>query len=161
MSSLGSAPIPATPLPGVSYVMPVLNEVTHIRAAVASLLEQDYAGPMEVTLALGNVDHVRGRELSQLALDVYRDATLGQQGDVVEVMHMPFITVTGFCKVHLTQPQVADAGHLGFWVTHSWVTPISVGSDCRTPNLTSALATCCSNRTCIHICMFSAAAGSA
>ena len=53
MSALGSAPIPATPLPGVSYVMPVLNEVTHIRAAVASLLEQDYAGPMEVTLALG------------------------------------------------------------------------------------------------------------
>ena len=53
MSSLGSAPIPATPLPGVSYVMPVLNEVTHIRAAVQSLLEQDYAGPMEVTLALG------------------------------------------------------------------------------------------------------------
>ena len=53
MSALGSAPIPATPLPGVSYVMPVLNEVTHIRAAVESLLEQDYAGPMEVTLALG------------------------------------------------------------------------------------------------------------
>ena len=53
MSALGSAPIPATPLPGVSYVMPVLNEVTHIRAAVASLLEQDYAGPMEVTLAMG------------------------------------------------------------------------------------------------------------
>lgn len=53
MSSLGSAPIPATPLPGVSYVMPVLNEVTHVRAAVESLLNQDYEGPMEVTLALG------------------------------------------------------------------------------------------------------------
>ena len=53
MSALGSAPIPASPLPGVSYVMPVLNEVTHIRAAVESLLEQDYSGPMEVTLALG------------------------------------------------------------------------------------------------------------
>lgn len=53
MSALGSAPILATPLPGVSYVMPVLNEATHIRAAVESLLKQDYAGPMEVTLALG------------------------------------------------------------------------------------------------------------
>ena len=52
MSALGSAPI-ASPLPGVSYVMPVLNEETHIRAAVESLLSQDYAGPMEVTLALG------------------------------------------------------------------------------------------------------------
>ncbi|WP_280675990.1 glycosyltransferase family 2 protein [Cryobacterium sp. CG_9.6] len=40
-------------LPGVSYVMPVLNEVTHVRAAVMSLLHQDYAGPFEVTLALG------------------------------------------------------------------------------------------------------------
>ncbi|KTR20698.1 glycosyltransferase family 2 protein [Curtobacterium sp. Csp1] len=41
------------PLPGVSYVMPVLNEVTEVRAAVGSLLEQDYAGPFEVILALG------------------------------------------------------------------------------------------------------------
>lgn len=38
---------------GVSYVMPVLNEVTHVRAAVDSLLQQDYDGPFEVTLALG------------------------------------------------------------------------------------------------------------
>ncbi|MBF4609188.1 glycosyltransferase family 2 protein [Curtobacterium sp. VKM Ac-1393] len=41
------------PLPGVSYVMPVLNEVTEVRAAVASLLDQDYAGVFEVILALG------------------------------------------------------------------------------------------------------------
>ncbi len=44
---------PEHTLPGVSYVMPVLNEVTHVRAAVDSLLAQDYAGPFEVTLALG------------------------------------------------------------------------------------------------------------
>jgi succinoglycan biosynthesis protein ExoA len=44
--------IPNT-LPGVSYVMPVLNEATHVRAAVDSLLAQDYAGPIEVTIALG------------------------------------------------------------------------------------------------------------
>ena len=41
------------PLPGVSYVMPVLNEVTEVRAAVGSLLDQDYTGPFEVILALG------------------------------------------------------------------------------------------------------------
>ena len=41
------------PLPGVSYVMPVLNEVTEVRAAVQSLLAQDYTGPFEVILALG------------------------------------------------------------------------------------------------------------
>jgi len=40
-------------LPGVSYVMPVLNEVDHIEAAVESLLIQDYAGEFEVVLALG------------------------------------------------------------------------------------------------------------
>lgn len=40
-------------LPGVSYVMPVLNDVTHVRAAVDSLLNQDYAGPFEVTIAVG------------------------------------------------------------------------------------------------------------
>jgi len=33
--------------------MPVLNDVTHVRAAVVSLLRQDYRGPFEVTLALG------------------------------------------------------------------------------------------------------------
>ena len=39
-------------LPGVSYVMPVLNEVEHIEAAVLSLVDQDYTGPFEVVLAL-------------------------------------------------------------------------------------------------------------
>ncbi|MGL4338837.1 MAG: glycosyltransferase family 2 protein [Rhodoglobus sp.] len=40
-------------LPGVSYIMPVLNEVEHIEAAVESLSSQDYAGPYEIVLALG------------------------------------------------------------------------------------------------------------
>lgn len=40
-------------LPGVSYVMPVLNEVEHIEAAVGSLIAQDYEGDFEVVLALG------------------------------------------------------------------------------------------------------------
>jgi succinoglycan biosynthesis protein ExoA len=45
--------LPDTPLPGVSYVMPVLNEEAEIRAAVESLVAQDYQGPFEVLLALG------------------------------------------------------------------------------------------------------------
>src|SRR4051794_2348534 len=40
-------------LPGVSYVMPVLNEAGYLEAAVASILSQDYAGPIELVLALG------------------------------------------------------------------------------------------------------------
>lgn len=38
---------------GVSYVMPVLNEVDEIRSAVESLVAQDHDGPFEVLLALG------------------------------------------------------------------------------------------------------------
>jgi len=40
-------------LPGVSYVMPVLNEVAYLASAVGSVLEQRYDGPVEVILALG------------------------------------------------------------------------------------------------------------
>lgn len=43
----------ADALPGVSYVMPVLNEVQHIAAALNSLIAQDYEGPFEIVLALG------------------------------------------------------------------------------------------------------------
>jgi succinoglycan biosynthesis protein ExoA len=40
-------------LPGVSYVMPVLNEVQYLERAVHSILDQDYPGPTEIVLALG------------------------------------------------------------------------------------------------------------
>jgi glycosyltransferase involved in cell wall biosynthesis len=43
----------AAELPGVSYVMPVLNEADYIKTAVASILAQDYPGPTEIVLALG------------------------------------------------------------------------------------------------------------
>ena len=39
--------------PGVSVVMPVLNEERHLRAAVAGVLAQDYPGELEVVLAIG------------------------------------------------------------------------------------------------------------
>lgn len=38
---------------GVSYVMPVFNEVGYLADAVRSILRQEYAGPVEVILALG------------------------------------------------------------------------------------------------------------
>jgi succinoglycan biosynthesis protein ExoA len=40
-------------LPGVSYVMPVLNEVDYIESAIDSILDQDYPGATEIVLALG------------------------------------------------------------------------------------------------------------
>jgi len=39
--------------PGVSIVVPVLNEERHLADAVAQLVAQRYAGPLEVVLALG------------------------------------------------------------------------------------------------------------
>ena len=39
--------------PAVSVIMPILNEERHLRDAVAMILAQDYAGPLEVVLALG------------------------------------------------------------------------------------------------------------
>lgn len=47
---------PASPLadwPPVSVVLPVLNEERHLRAAVGSILDQDYPGELEIVLALG------------------------------------------------------------------------------------------------------------
>lgn len=43
----------ATPKPGVSYVMPVLNEEDYLREAVQSILNQEYDGPKEIILAIG------------------------------------------------------------------------------------------------------------
>lgn len=44
---------PVTARPGVSYVMPVLNDVTHVGAAVQSLLDQDYDGEFDIVVAVG------------------------------------------------------------------------------------------------------------
>lgn len=40
-------------LKSVSYIMPVLNEESHLAAAVASIFEQEQTGPTEVIIALG------------------------------------------------------------------------------------------------------------
>lgn len=39
--------------PGVSIVMPVLNEERHLRTAVAHVLAQEYPGPLELLMATG------------------------------------------------------------------------------------------------------------
>lgn len=47
-----TAPTPMT-APGVSVIMPILNEERHLTEAVDAILESAYAGPLEVVLALG------------------------------------------------------------------------------------------------------------
>jgi glycosyltransferase involved in cell wall biosynthesis len=44
---------PGSQLPAASVVLPVLNEELHLSNAVQSILAQDYAGPLEIILALG------------------------------------------------------------------------------------------------------------
>lgn len=44
---------PLPPLPGVSYVMPVLNEEGYLESAVRTILAQDYSGEKQFVLALG------------------------------------------------------------------------------------------------------------
>ncbi|MDX3314874.1 glycosyltransferase family 2 protein [Streptomyces sp. NPDC054884] len=44
---------PDVQLPAVSVIMPVLNEERHLRGAVQAILAQEYAGEMEVVIAIG------------------------------------------------------------------------------------------------------------
>src|SRR5690625_7614361 len=40
-------------LPGVSVILPILNEEKDLELAVGRILEQNYGGPFEVVLAVG------------------------------------------------------------------------------------------------------------
>ncbi len=46
-------PAPEAAGPAVSVIMPVLNEERHLRQSVTHILQQEYAGEMEVVIALG------------------------------------------------------------------------------------------------------------
>ncbi|MDQ1292589.1 MAG: hypothetical protein QG608_469 [Actinomycetota bacterium] len=46
-------PVTAVEWPGISVVMPVLNEERYLAQAVQRVLSQDYPGPIEVVMALG------------------------------------------------------------------------------------------------------------
>ncbi len=43
-------------LPPISVIMPVLNEETHLPAAIAGIASQDYPAPIEIILAIGPSD---------------------------------------------------------------------------------------------------------
>ena len=49
----GSSVSGSAAAPGVSYVMPVLNEAGYLEAAIASIIAQDHPGEFEVVLAVG------------------------------------------------------------------------------------------------------------
>lgn len=56
-------------LSSVSYVMPVLNEEQYLEAAVVSILQQEFAGPVELILALGPSTDATNAIAESLALN--------------------------------------------------------------------------------------------
>lgn len=61
---------PAPTLPGVSYVMPVYNEVAYIDDAIESVLAQQYAGEHELVVVLGpSTDGTTERVTARAATD--------------------------------------------------------------------------------------------
>ncbi|MET9910132.1 glycosyltransferase family 2 protein [Streptomyces sp. NPDC006476] len=60
-------------LPAVSVIMPVLNEERHLRGAVEAILAQEYAGEMEVVIALGpstdRTDEIAAQLVAETAAD--------------------------------------------------------------------------------------------
>ncbi|MFD7105238.1 glycosyltransferase family 2 protein [Streptomyces celluloflavus] len=65
--------MPQQQLPAVSVIMPVLNEERHLRDAVRHILEQEYAGEMEVVIALGpstdRTDEIAAELVAETASD--------------------------------------------------------------------------------------------
>jgi cellulose synthase/poly-beta-1,6-N-acetylglucosamine synthase-like glycosyltransferase len=61
---------PAATHPGVSYVMPVYNEVAYIDDAIASVLAQQYPGERELVVVLGpSTDGTTERVTERAAVD--------------------------------------------------------------------------------------------
>lgn len=60
------------PLPGVSYVMPILNEEPYLRTAVHSVLAQEYAGAKEIVLAVGPSNDGTEELVEQLCREDHR-----------------------------------------------------------------------------------------
>ncbi|MFC9288689.1 glycosyltransferase family 2 protein [Streptomyces sp. NPDC057052] len=61
-------------LPAVSVIMPVLNEERHLRGAVQAILAQEYAGEMEVVIALGPSTDRTDEIAAELVADTATDA---------------------------------------------------------------------------------------
>lgn len=55
--------------PGISVVMPIRNEERHLRSAVERVLVQNYAGPLEILLAVGPSQDATEQVAAQLAAE--------------------------------------------------------------------------------------------
>jgi cellulose synthase/poly-beta-1,6-N-acetylglucosamine synthase-like glycosyltransferase len=71
---------PDVQLPAVSVIMPVLDEERHLRGAVQAILAQEYAGELEVVIALGpskdRTDEIAAELVRETASDSKRVHTV-------------------------------------------------------------------------------------
>lgn len=58
---------PLAERPGVSFIMPVLNEAEHISQAITTILAQDYVGDKEIVIALGPSTDDTNRIIADMA----------------------------------------------------------------------------------------------
>jgi succinoglycan biosynthesis protein ExoA len=75
----------APALPGVSYVIPVLNEAAYIEDAILTVLAQDYAGAKELILALGPSTDSTNAVVQRLAATDARIVTVPNPGTDIPV----------------------------------------------------------------------------
>ncbi|MCU1513814.1 MAG: glycosyl transferase family 2 [Microbacteriaceae bacterium] len=75
----------APALPGVSYVIPVLNEAAYIEAAILTVLAQDYAGAKELILALGPSTDSTNAVVQRMAASDDRIMTVPNPGTDIPV----------------------------------------------------------------------------
>lgn len=68
--------VTSTPPPAVSVIMPVLNEERHLRNSVQHILGQEYAGDLEVVIALGPSSDDTDRIAAQLTAEDPRVRTV-------------------------------------------------------------------------------------
>jgi len=74
-----------TPTPGVSFVIPVLNEVRYIEKAIETVLNQNYTGDKELVLALGPSSDGTTELVEELAKKDPRIRTVNNPGADIPV----------------------------------------------------------------------------
>jgi len=89
-----------TPWPPIGVVMPILNEERHLEEAVAAILDQDYAGSVELVLALGP-SHDRTDEIARsLAQGDHRISTVANpSGRTPDALNAALATLTHQCRI--------------------------------------------------------------
>jgi glycosyltransferase involved in cell wall biosynthesis len=98
--------------PAVSVVLPVLNEERHLRAAVRSVLDQDYPGQIEVVLALGPSKDGSDAVAAELATDPRVRTVRNPTGRTPDGLNLAIKASTAPIVARVDGHSVIPAGYL-------------------------------------------------